>query len=87
MLNHLNVARDGFEAIDFLRRRGKQAKALRPDPILRDLNPPKKDGREIKTDPVLHRILVAILTIFLTESDVWQSDACTPIAISPSPSS
>lgn len=43
--NHLHVARDGAEAIEFLRRQGKFAHAARPDLVLLDLNLPRKDGR------------------------------------------
>ena len=42
--NNLSVVNDGVEAIAFLRKEGKYAKAIRPDLILLDLNLPKKDG-------------------------------------------
>ena len=45
--NSLNVARDGAEALAFLRREGPYRGAPRPDLILLDLNLPKKDGREV----------------------------------------
>src|SRR3954453_13497232 len=40
---HLHVARDGEEAMDFLRDQSHP----RPDLILLDLNMPRKDGREV----------------------------------------
>ena len=48
---NLQVARDGIEAMSFLKQEGEYAKSPRPDLILLDLNLPKKDGRE-----VLHEI-------------------------------
>ena len=64
MLNRLRVVSDGFEALDFLRRKGRFAQAPRPDLILLDLNLPKKDGREvlneIKDDPELRSIPVVV---------------------------
>ncbi|MAS33051.1 MAG: response regulator [Anaerolineaceae bacterium] len=75
--NNLNVARDGVEAIAFLRREGVYANAPRPDIILLDLNLPRKDGREvlheIKGDEDLKRIPVVILTTSDDEHDILQS--------------
>jgi two-component system, chemotaxis family, response regulator Rcp1 len=77
LANNLHVARDGVEAIEFLRRIGPFASAVRPDLILLDLNLPRKDGRavlaEIKGDPDLRRIPVVILTTSEAEQDVVQS--------------
>lgn len=42
----LDVARNGLEALSFLRREGLNADAPRPDLIVLDLNMPKMDGRE-----------------------------------------
>ncbi len=73
----LSNARDGVDAMDFLRKKGKYANAPRPDLILLDLNLPNKDGREvlaeIKSDPELKRIPVAILTASEAEEDILQS--------------
>lgn len=75
--NTVHVVRDGEEAMDFLRRRGKHVGAPRPGLILLDLNLPKKDGREvlaeIKGDDDLKRIPVVILTISKDEEDVLKS--------------
>lgn len=75
--NHLHVAQDGQDALDFLRRRGKHADAPRPDLILLDLNLPKKDGREVlgevKADPELRQIPVIVLTISRAEEDILKS--------------
>jgi len=75
--NNLHWAKDGVEALEFLRREGKHAKAPRPDIILLDLNLPKKDGREvlseIKSDDQLKHIPVVILTTSKAEEDVLRS--------------
>jgi CheY-like chemotaxis protein len=74
ILNKLHVAKDGVEAMAFLRQEGKYANAIRPDLILLDLNLPKKDGREvlaeIKSDSYLKRIPVVILTVSKLEEDI-----------------
>jgi two-component system response regulator len=66
-----------MEAMAFLRREGKYAKAQHPDLILLDLNLPKKDGREVlaevKQDPDLRRIPVVIMTISDSEVDILKS--------------
>lgn len=72
--NNLHVAKDGVEAMKFLRRMNGHAAAPRPDLILLDLNLPKKDGREvlteIKSDEKLRSIPVVILTTSDAEDDV-----------------
>ena len=77
VLNNLNVARDGVEAMAFLRRQGRYAEARRPQLILLDLNLPRKDGREvlseIKGDGSLKRIPVVVLTTSGAEQDVFDS--------------
>ena len=74
--NRLSVAKDGVEALAFLRREGPYVNATRPDLILLDLNLPKKDGREvlaeIKTDNQLKRIPVVVLTTSNAEQDVLE---------------
>jgi len=75
--NNLHWARDGVEALEFLKREGKHAGAPRPDIILLDLNLPKKDGREvlavIKKDAELKQIPVVVLTTSKAEEDVLKS--------------
>jgi chemotaxis family two-component system response regulator Rcp1 len=77
VLNKLHVTRDGVEAMEFLRQKGKYAKAPRPDLILLDLNLPEKDGcevlAEIKADKDLKRIPVVILTVSQAEEDILKS--------------
>ena len=74
--NHISVAKDGVEALAFLRREGPYVNAAHPDLILLDLNLPKKGGREvlaeIKTDEQLRRIPVVVLTTSSAERDVLE---------------
>ncbi|KAF5413626.1 MAG: putative methanogenesis regulatory protein FilR2 [Candidatus Methanogaster sp.] len=75
--NNMSVAKDGVEAVAFLRQTGEYAGAPRPDIILLDLNLPKKDGREvladIKTDHDLKNIPVVVLTTSSAEQDIVRS--------------
>ena len=75
--NNLNVVPDGMEAMAFLRKQGKYAGVPTPDVVLLDLNLPKKDGREvladIKSDPVLTRIPVVIITSSEAEQDILRT--------------
>jgi len=75
--NNLNVARDGVEALAYLRREAPFTTAARPDLILLDLNLPRKDGREvlaeIKADAELKTIPVVVLTTSRAEQDVLRS--------------
>ena len=77
VINNLQVAADGVEAMAFLKRQGGYENAIRPDLILLDLNLPKKDGREvlseIKADTSLRRIPVVILTTSKAEEDVLRT--------------
>src|SRR5580658_9808970 len=73
----LSVAKDGVEAMDFLRQTGAFANADKPDLIFLDLNLPRKDGREvlaeIKTDAELKRIPVVVLTTSRADRDIVAS--------------
>ena len=75
--NQLHVVTDGEQALEFLRRTGKYAKAPRPGLILLDLNLPRRDGLEVlaelKQDPVLRVIPVVILTTSQAEEDILRS--------------
>ncbi|MFC3860406.1 response regulator [Deinococcus antarcticus] len=72
--NRLHVARDGEEALCFLKRQGTYQGAPRPDVILLDINMPRKNGlevlQEIKADPELASIPVLMLTTSQAEDDV-----------------
>ena len=75
--NKLTLVEDGVEAMEFLKRSGKYAKASRPDLIMLDLNLPRKDGREvlaeIKNDPDLKVIPIIVLTTSHSDRDILQS--------------
>lgn len=77
ILNNLFVAKDGIEALDYLRRNSDFGDASTPDLIFLDLNLPRKDGREvlseIKQDPDLRRIPVVVLTTSDAEQDILRS--------------
>ena len=75
--NNLNHVVDGVEAMQYLRRQGKFAKAPKPDLIMLDLNLPRKDGREVleelKNDPSLKIIPVIVLTTSRSDQDILRS--------------
>ena len=71
---NMSTARDGEEAMAYLRKQCGYRKALNPDLILLDWNLPRKSGREvlceIKEHETLRRIPVVILTTSDAEEDV-----------------
>ena len=73
----LNIVRDGVEAMDYLKGRGKFKSSIKPDLIILDLNLPRKDGREvlaeIKSDDELKHIPVVIMSISQSEEDILKS--------------
>lgn len=77
VLNTLQVAGDGLEALALLRREGRHRDAVRPDLVLLDLNLPRLDGTEvlkaIKGDPALAIIPVVVLTSSKAEEDIVKS--------------
>jgi len=66
------VARDGVDALDYLR--GSGISKPRPDLIMLDLNLPRKSGREVlrevKADEGLSAIPVVILTTSAADEDI-----------------
>jgi CheY-like chemotaxis protein len=80
LVSDVRAVWNGEELMDYLHRRGKYKNtedSPRPALILLDLNMPRKDGREalaeIKTDPGLKVIPVAVLTTSNSDVDVEQS--------------
>lgn len=80
LANQIESVEDGEQLMDYLHRRGKYEDpelSPRPGLILLDLNMPRKDGREalheIKSDAVLKRIPVVVLTTSEAEQDILKS--------------
>jgi CheY-like chemotaxis protein len=75
--NELSVVADGVLALNFLRHEGEYTAAPRPDLVLLDLNIPRKNGTEVlaemRSDPLLRTIPVAVLTTSKAESDILRS--------------
>jgi two-component system, chemotaxis family, response regulator Rcp1 len=75
--NTFHIVKDGFEAMEFLHRRGKYAGVSRPDLVLLDINLPKKDGwevlAEIKSDKELKDMAVAVMTNSPVEEEILRS--------------
>lgn len=75
--NTIAVAKDGWEAVQYLEKKGKFSGQPTPDLILLDVNLPKMNGHEvlknIKTNPLLKHIPIIILTTSSSESDILKS--------------
>jgi two-component system, chemotaxis family, response regulator Rcp1 len=75
--NELFIARDGEEAMSFLRQEGEHTDSPRPDLVILDLNLPRMDGREvlreIKNDSILRRIPVIVLTTSSSDRDITEA--------------
>jgi chemotaxis family two-component system response regulator Rcp1 len=75
--SHIHAVVNGAEAVAFLRREGKYADAAPPDFVILDLNLPCKDGRavlaEVKADPLLRRIPIAIFSTSEAPQDIARS--------------
>lgn len=74
----VSLVRDGEEAMEFVRRQGRYARAPRPDIVLLDMNLPKLNGREVlallKKDDSLARIPVAVLTASHEHQEILESE-------------
>lgn len=76
LANRVTVAKDGVEALGYLRREGSYAGRTRGNPavVLLDIKMPRKDGlevlREIRQDPDLRTTPVVILTSSREEQDI-----------------
>lgn len=80
VVERLDIVKDGVALMNYLYRR-EEYKTLKDCPlpglILLDLHMPKKDGmeslREIKSDPVLRRIPIVVLSSSEEEEDIYAS--------------
>ena len=77
MLNNVQVARDGEDALAMLRHEGHHKNIKRPDLILLDLNMPRMNGHEfleiIKADDDLKSIPVLVMTMSQSDADMMRS--------------
>jgi CheY-like chemotaxis protein len=73
----ISVARDGAEALEYLRKEGPHGDAAEPDLVLLDLNLPRLSGREVleqvKADPTLKHIPVVILSSSQARHDLLEA--------------
>jgi two-component system, chemotaxis family, response regulator Rcp1 len=71
--NRVHIARDGAEAIAFLRKEPPHQDAPRPDLVLLDLNLPKIDGRgvlqQVRADASLRDLPIVVLTVSDSEQE------------------
>jgi chemotaxis family two-component system response regulator Rcp1 len=69
----LSLARDGVEALDYMRQT-ETGNTVRPDIILLDLNLPRKNGREVlaelKASVAFRQIPVLVMTSSQAEDDI-----------------
>jgi CheY-like chemotaxis protein len=72
--HRLTLVRDGAEALEFLRRQGRFARAPRPDLILLDLNLPRIDGRELLSDLKSDDDLSSIPVVIMTGSEDYEDE-------------
>lgn len=77
LANEVHVVRDGADDLDYVHQRNGSEGAWRPDLVILDLNLPRRSGQEVladlKADPDLRRIPVAVLTTSSAEADVVRS--------------
>lgn len=75
--NEMEVVRDGVQAIQYLKRRAPYVDVHKPGLILLDLNLPRKNGievlKEIKSDPMLRKIPVVVLTASQAQEDILRA--------------
>lgn len=79
IVNPVDVAHDGVEALDYLHRRGAWGARAPGDPavVLLDLKMPRLDGlevlRTVKEDPQLRHVPIVVLTSSREERDLVAS--------------
>ncbi len=75
--NEIEVVRDGWEAIKYLKKEGKYIDIITPDIVILDVNLPKLNGHEvlkrIKHDEALKSIPVIMLSTSSSEADINSS--------------
>ncbi|MFP5042128.1 response regulator [Parasediminibacterium sp. JCM 36343] len=77
LAHHIEVVRNGYEAIQFLEKKGDYQDKFTPDLILLDINMPLMDGHEllefIKKNPRTKHIPVLMLTTSSSQTDIMKS--------------
>lgn len=77
LVKDLNVVKDGWEALEYLEKRGIYSNAKTPDLILLDINLPKLNGHEvlknIKFQEHLKHLPVIMLSTSSSQEDVLNS--------------
>lgn len=75
--NSISVVKDGWEAVQYLEKKGEYSDKKSPDLVLLDINLPKMNGHEvlkqIKSNPDIKHIPVIMLTTSSAEVDVISS--------------
>ena len=75
--NSVNVVKDGWEALQYLEKKGSYTDVLTPDLILLDINLPKLNGHEvleqIKSKDDLKHLPVIMLSTSSSSEDVFLS--------------
>ena len=73
LANPLVRAKDGIEALEFLRGENGKTKIIKPYMILLDLNMPRMDGieflSELRKDPTLSNSVIIVLTTSAADKD------------------
>jgi two-component system, chemotaxis family, response regulator Rcp1 len=77
ILNKMEIARDGAQAIKLLEEKAQLGPDALPDIILLDINLPKKNGHEVldslKNNPDLKHIPIIVLTTSSSEMDIFKA--------------
>ena len=79
LANRVVRVKDGVEALEYLRCQGayRDRKPGNPAVVILDIKMPRMDGievlREIRNDPLLHKLAVVMLTSSREESDLLKS--------------
>ena len=79
---NIHVVRDGVEAMEYLRAKGRHCGAARPDLVVLDLKLPLKGGREVlgevRRDPSLHGIPIVLLSSSRSEMELVKAQRQSP---------
>jgi len=75
--NEINIVKNGWEAMQYLKKKGQYSNAKVPDLVLLDINMPKMNGHEVlsnmKTNEDLKHIPVIMLTTSSSEGDIYKA--------------